>query len=188
MTMRRMILGLVAASMLNAATYARPHSRVDAVLEWNEVAMEVLNEQPPPEQMRFAAIVQLAIFEGVNAVTGDYESTLNTLNAPRGASAAAAVVGAAHKVLRTYFPDRAAEFDAARERSLARIPDGRDRRDGLDVGEAAAVAVMTAHENDGANMPEFYIPGPATPGEWQATPAAPPTADLIFTGPRSRRS
>jgi hypothetical protein len=168
------LLGVVAALMLNAVVQAAGRPREDAVLEWNEVAMEILNEQPPPEQMRFAAIVQLAVFEGVNAVTGDYDSTLNTLNAPRRASAEAAAVGAAHKVMRTYFPDQAAKFDAARERSLARIPDGPARHAGLDAGEAAAVAVMTAHENDGSDMPEFHIPGSANPGEWQPSADCPP--------------
>jgi hypothetical protein len=171
--MRRMLFCLGAALALGVAS--AHDARKDAVLEWNAIAFEeALDMQPPPEQMRFAAILQLAVFEAVNAVTGDYESTLSTLNSPRGASPQAAAIGAAHKVLRTYFPDRAAAFDAARERSLRRIPPGRARRAGLEVGETAATAVMAARENDGAELPEFYIPRPPTPGEWQPTPSCPP--------------
>jgi hypothetical protein len=77
-------------------------------------------------------------------------------------------------VLRTYFPDHAATFDAARERSLAKIPEGPARRAGLEAGEAAATAVMAARENDGSDMPEFYVPGSTAPGEWQPTPSCPP--------------
>ncbi len=173
MLTRRMLAGVAAALMLSVA--AAHERRKDAVLEWNQIAFEqALNNQPPPEQIRFAAILHLAMFEGVNAVTGDYESTLGTLNAQQGASPSAAAVGAAHKVLRTYFPDRAAEFDAARERSLKRIPPGRARRAGLEAGEAAATAVMAARENDGSELQEFYIPAPPTPGEWQLTPSCPP--------------
>ena len=103
--------GLAATVALSVAAAHEP--RRDVVLEGNAIAFEqALNEQPPPEQMRFAAILHLAMFEGVNAVVGDYQSTLSTLNAPRGASAAAAAVGAAHKVLRSYFPDRAPAFAA----------------------------------------------------------------------------
>jgi hypothetical protein len=173
MLLKRLLLCLSAALALNVA--AAHETRRDVVLEWNEIAFELaLNEQPPPEQMRFAAIMHLAVFEGVNAVTRDYQSTVSTLNAPRGASAAAAALGAAHKVLRTYFPDRAVALDAARERSLKRIAPGRARRAGLEVGEAAAIAVMAARENDGSDLPEFFVPPSTAPGQWQPTPSCPP--------------
>ena len=114
MTTRKLML--VGSLLMLGAAQARGdlgvrsgHGRVDAVLEWNRIAFEeVLNQQPPPEQVRFAAIMHLAVFEGVNAVTQDYESTLEALNAQRGASPSAAAIGAAHRVLRTYFPDHAA--------------------------------------------------------------------------------
>jgi hypothetical protein len=152
----------------------------DAVIEWNRIAMDgVLRELPPPIQMRFGAIMELAVFEGVNSIEGDYESTLDTLKSPRAASAGAAAVSAAHRVLRTYFPDRAAEFDAARERSLARIPDGSARRAGIEVGEAAAAAVMAMRENDGSDSPGAYLPGSAKPGEWQPTAGCPPDGGVF---------
>ena len=115
--MKRIFFGLLASLMLGSA-----QAHEDVVLEWNRIAFDLLLNQPPPLQMRFGAIVQLAVFEGVNAVAGEYESTLGVPRAPRDASAEAAAVSAAHRVLRTYLPDRAAEFDAARARSLARIP------------------------------------------------------------------
>lgn len=174
MTTRKLML-VGSLLMLGAAQARGDHGRVDAVLEWNRIAFEeVLNQQPPPEQVRFAAIMHLAVFEGVNAVTQDYESTLEALNAQRGASPSAAAIGAAHRVLRTYFPDHAATFDAARERSLRRIPKGPERRAGLEAGEAAADAVMASRENDGSDMPEFYVPASTSPGEWQPTPSCPP--------------
>ena len=172
---KRMLMSLCALLALGVAQARGPQNHGDEVLEWNRIAFDlVLNQQHPPEQMRFGAILHLAIFEGVNAVSGDHQSTLDTLSPSRGASASAAAVGAAHRVLRTYFPDHAAAFDAARERSLARIPNGPARRAGLEAGEAAAIAVMASRENDGSESPEFYVPGSNDPGEWQPTPSCPP--------------
>jgi hypothetical protein len=47
----------------------------DVVLRWNAIAVKTLIQQgqSPFSQARFAAIVQLAVFEAVNAITGDYE-------------------------------------------------------------------------------------------------------------------
>jgi hypothetical protein len=169
------IFGILAVLPLRAE-----NAHEDAVLEWNRIAFDALLDQPPPLQMRFGAIVQLAVFEGVNAVTGEYESTLDTLNASRSASAPAAAVSAAHRVLKTYLPERAAEFDAARDRSLARIPAGPARESGVAAGEAAAIAVMAARENDGSESPESYLPDSTEPGQWQPTRACPPTGGVFL--------
>src|SRR5262245_48186378 len=100
MTTKRILMLACMLLMLSTAQARGGHGREDAVLEWNRIAFdEVLNAQPPPEQMRFAAILHLAVFEGVNAVTEDYNSTVDTLYASRGASASAAAIGAAHRVL-----------------------------------------------------------------------------------------
>jgi hypothetical protein len=176
MTMKSMFLGICAA----VAIFSNANAHEDAVLEWNRIAMQVLNDQPPPLQMRFAAIVQLAVFEGVNSVTGDYESLIESSYPPRDASASAAAVSAAHRVLRSYFPERAAEFDAARKQSLGRIPDGPARQAGIAAGEAAANAVMASRENDGSEVPESYLPTSSAPGEWQLTSGCPPTGGVFL--------
>ena len=82
--------------------------------------------------------------------------------------------------LRTYLPDRAAEFDAARARSLERIPQGPGRDAGIAVGEAAAVAVMASRENDGSETPESFLPDSANPGEWQLTRGCPPEGGVFL--------
>jgi hypothetical protein len=48
-------------------------ARADVVLEWNEIVVAVVAETPPPQMNRIAAITHVAIFEAVNAVTGDHE-------------------------------------------------------------------------------------------------------------------
>ena len=88
------------------------------------------------------------------------------------ASAEAAAVAAAHGVLKNYFPAAADALDTARAQSLAAIPDGRPKRDGIAVGEAAAAAMILARANDGAAPPETFLPATADPGIWQPTPPA----------------
>jgi hypothetical protein len=81
---------------------------------------------------RNMAVVSLAMFEAVNAITGDYEPYLGTVSAPVGASPEAAAVAAAYRVLRTYVtaPATVAALDAARAASQ-RSPMGRRRTTAL---------------------------------------------------------
>src|SRR5688572_22188232 len=76
----------------------------DVVLDWNAIMVATVSSQNPFAQARFAAITQLAVFEAVNSITGDYEPYLAPIDAPSGASAEAAAVAAAHAVLINYFP------------------------------------------------------------------------------------
>ena len=117
--------------------------------------------------------MQLAVFEAVNATQGDYKPYLGTITAPPGASAEAAAVQAAYRVLRTYFPGSASTLDGQLAASLALIPDGQAKNDGIATGEAAALAMIALRANDGSSPPQFKVPGPSVPGEWQATPSCP---------------
>ena len=64
-----------------------------------------------------------------------------------------------------------AALDAARLASLAAIPDGQAKDDGIAVGEAAAVAMLLLRADDGWNAIVPYTPG-TDPGDWQPTPPA----------------
>jgi membrane-associated phospholipid phosphatase len=150
-------------------------AKADPVLDWNVIAVDtaVANGQNPFAQARFAAIVQVAVFEAVNAITGDYRPYLGSIVAPHGASANAAAVEAAYQVLKTSFPGSVSTLDAARASSLASIPDGQAKIDGIATGDAAANALIALRANDGSSPPQFKTPGPPVPGEWQATPSCP---------------
>src|SRR5580698_10481480 len=56
-------------------------AKADAVLDWNLIAVNtaVANGQNPFGQARSAAIVQLAVFEAVNAITRDYQPYLGSI-------------------------------------------------------------------------------------------------------------
>src|SRR5271165_7186834 len=170
---RKRILGLC---MLMATLLVGPAvAKADPVLDWNVIAVNtaVANGQNPFAQARDAAIVQVAVFEAVDAITGDYRPYIGSIDAPHGASADAAAIQAAYRVLSTYFTASAATLDAARASSLASIPDGQAKIDGIATGDAAAYALIALRANDGASPPQFKTPGPLVPGEWQTTPSCP---------------
>jgi hypothetical protein len=161
----------VLAVLLSGAAAAK----ADAVLDWNEIAVNtaIANGQNPFAQARYAAIVQLAVFEAVNSIKGDYRPYLGTIVAPPGASAEAAAIEAAHHVLITYFPGSAGTLNPALTNSLASIPDGDAKTKGIATGDAAAAAMITLRAHDGSSPPQFKVPGPPVPGEYQATPSCP---------------
>jgi hypothetical protein len=161
------LLCVLTASFLFVSAAAR----ADVVLDWNTIAVNtaVANGQNPFAQARYGAIVQVAVFEAVNSITGEYQPYLGTINAPAGASAEAAAVEAAYRVLSTYFGDPAGTLLGDRNNSLAHIPDGQAKSDGITVGDSVAMAITKLRNNDGSAPPQFKIPGPLVPGEWQAT-------------------
>ena len=170
-TKRTFGLCLLMATLLLGSAVAK----ADVVLDWNEIAVNtaIANGQSPFAQARYAAIVQLAVFEAVNAITRDYQPYLGSIVAPHGASADAAAIQAAYRVLSTYFPTSASTLGTARTNSLALIADGQSKSDGIATGDAAAFAMIALRANDGSSPAQFKIPGPAVPGEYQATPSCP---------------
>ena len=149
----------------------------DAVTVWNTIMQQTVASSNPFFQARSAAIVQIAVFEAVNAITGGYEPYLGTIAAAPGASPDAAAVAAAHRTLVTLHPGSAATLDASRAAALAEIPEGQAREDGVAVGEAAAAAILAHRADDGAGVVVAYTPG-TEPGAWQPTPPALATAVL----------
>jgi hypothetical protein len=150
-------------------------AKADAVLDWNAIAVNtaVANKQNPFAQARYAAIVQLAVFEAVNSITHKYKPYLGTITAPTDASPDAAAIEAAYQVLSTYFPASQSTLSADWTTSMQAIPSGQSKTDGIAVGDTAAAAMIALRGNDGSSPAEFYTPGPPVPGAWQATPSCP---------------
>ena len=177
-------IGAIAALSVSTAATAQVDisnvARTDVVLDWNAITMRAVGAQNGVEQVRLAAIAHLAMFEAVNAIEGHFAPYLGTVVAPADASPEAAAVAAAHAVLSYYVPDQATDLDAERVRSLAGIPDGRRKKRGIAVGEAAANALILHRINDGSGPAEFYQPQSGDPGQWQLTPGCPPQGGLFL--------
>lgn len=170
------------AAVLVAGLVCSPiAARADTVLDWNAIAMNtfISQGQSPFAQARFMSITQLAVFEAVNAITGDYRPYFGTVVAPVGASIDAAAATAAYKVLKNYFP-LASKIDAAYTASLAAIPDGSAKTGGIATGDAAATQMITARRGDGSAPPAFYAPTSTAPGQWRTTPSCPAAGGTNF--------
>src|SRR5687768_3188958 len=100
---------LAAAGLLLSSARA---AQADVVLEWNAIAVRTLTTQSPVvnpfAQARFAAIIQLAVFEAVNAITGEYDSYLGSAVAPTAVPIAAPVGASAEAAL---FPGKCGDAE-----------------------------------------------------------------------------
>jgi hypothetical protein len=114
------------------------------------------------------AFVQAAVYDAVVGVEGRYEPYQFHARAPRRASAKAAAVAAAHKVLVTYVPSAQAALDAAYAASLAQLPDGRAKTRGITYGTRVADSLIRLRANDGRSAPIKFAEPPA-PGIWRPT-------------------
>jgi hypothetical protein len=173
--------GCTSATLVALLVCSSIAARADVVLGWNEIAVSTLvgQGQSPFAQARLMAITQLAVFEAVNAITGDYKPYLGTVVAPAGASVDAAAVAAAYTVLEHYFP-LAPNLDNDYAASLALIPSGSAKSGGIATGEAAAAQMIALRLADGASPAQFYVPASIDPGVWQLTPSCPAAGGINF--------
>src|SRR5258705_4378008 len=154
--MRRVRTSVTLVALLACSPIA---ARADVVLDWNAIAVSTFigQSQTPYAQARFMAITQLAVFEAVNAITGDYKPYLGTVVAPVGASAHAAAVAAAYHVLKNYFPP-APNIDAAYTASPAAIPDGSAKSGGIATGQGAGAPMIAQGPHDGSSPLSVFPP------------------------------
>jgi hypothetical protein len=86
------------------------------------------------------------------------------------ASQDAAAAQAAHDVLVGLYPKLQTTLDTLLQESLAQIPDGAEKADGVNIGLTVAEQILSQRSNDGANaQPIPYVFGNA-PGDYQSTP------------------
>ena len=171
-------LGGGARSILRASTAVllaglvsgpAPASAQDIVLKWNDIAARAAVVTSPYNQARVMAIVQLSVFEAVNAITGEYEPYLDPATAAAaGASVDAAVIIAAHRALTNYFPTNLT-LDPARDLDLVAIPDGPAKTAGMAAGMAAANAMIALRTTDGSAPLTTFIPSTTLAGDYQLT-------------------
>jgi hypothetical protein len=94
-------------------------------------------------------MVLLAVYDAVVAIEGGYQPYAGAITAYPGADVRAAVATAAYLTARARVaPSQHAYLDTEYASYLASIPDGQAKSDGVDVGEAAATAMLTLRAND----------------------------------------
>jgi hypothetical protein len=146
-------------------------ARADEVLRWNRMATDaaVATQTDPLTESRAFAILHVAVHDALNAIDARYGTFSARLSAPRRADARAAAATAAHDTLVALFPAARNGFDATLEQSLAAIPDGPAKAEGVSVGQDAAARTLAARRDDGSGATVAYQPG-RTPGAYRPTP------------------
>ncbi|MFB9463433.1 vanadium-dependent haloperoxidase [Streptomyces cinereospinus] len=159
-----------------AGSHAPPAADPDAIREWNTIATDTISAnlgatRPSGQVVIWHGFVSAAVYNAVVGIRGDYAPYKWRARGPATASPEAAAVAAAHRVLVTYFPASQAPLDAAYSASLARIPRGSAKTQGVAFGERAAEHVIDLREGDGRGAPVRFTTPPA-PGVWRPTPPA----------------
>jgi len=185
------VVVMVASLMMLVSLVSAGPVRADEVFDWNIAGLDIAiaGGQNPIVHSRTLAMMHLAIHDALNAIDRRYEPYIYERRAEPNAAPGAAVAAAARDVLAGVIPmwgnaeQRAkalAMLESAYAAALAKIPDGLTKNDGIAVGQAAAVVMLTARRNDQATTTVPHTPGSA-PGQWRPTPnpvpANPPIAN-----------
>jgi hypothetical protein len=135
-------------------------ARGDVVIDWNAKAEAIgLEKRPrPPDSARGLAMMHVAMFEAVNAITRRYSPYRLSLTAEQGASAEAAAASAAHGIMVALFPDQQASVDVTLKASLAQVLEGEGKTNGIAIGKKAAAEILTLRASDGSSAGEQYRP------------------------------
>lgn len=166
--LRVMLLGTAAISI------ALHGSAQNAVTDWNTIASTTIvtngGEGPGASGVWFA-YTSIAVYDAVNAVHDHrFRPFYYSGRSAPDASAAAAAIAAAHRVLVNYFPAQQSTLDSAFDSSIAAITASqRAKTQGIAVGEAAADALISERAGDGLNANITYNE-PSGPGVWEPNP------------------
>ncbi|MDO8432731.1 MAG: vanadium-dependent haloperoxidase [Candidatus Binatus sp.] len=173
------------------ASGAHHSSGVALLRRWNQIAIDAsgLDHTPPApgetrlfgEQIgpgrasRAMAIVHIAMFDAINAISGKCRTYTGIHRAPA-ASMDSAIVQAAHDTLSALFPSQAPTFDTLLVQDLTTMRPGQRnaKAKGIALGHRAASAILGMRANDGSQIPEphmgvDFIPS-LLPGMWRQDP------------------
>ena len=164
------VFGIAAAVALAVPSRAE----ADVVTDANAKAAEIASRHPAtPIAVRMMAIVQVSVFEAVNAITGRYPAFRAKLSAAPGA------LRRRRGRRRTRGPrcsklmpgPAGGDRRGLSGRPEAASPTGPAKTSGIAVGEQAAAAIVALCADDGGNAADTYRPH-AAPGVYVADDAA----------------
>ena len=166
------VLPGVNSSSINRSNFTN-HRSGNPVTDWNATLLDAVRtaSSAPPLASRNMAMVHAAIYDSVNSISKKYSPYLVSIDAPAGASAEAATAAAAHRTLVGLYPAQAGKFDAALQSSLAKIPDGKAKQDGIALGQQVADQIISSRNTDGITKVVQYTPSTDL-GSWTPTPPA----------------
>jgi hypothetical protein len=187
MAVRVVKVATICLSVGLALFFPRPAS-ADAVTDWNANAAKaalaacIAPGNDPLHESRAYAMMHVAIHDALNAIDRRFRPYAFDAQGPTGASREAAVASAARDVLvpvinQLPFPPEClqagiASVEADYAASLAAVPNGTAKADGIQIGQASAAAILALRAGDGSDTPllDFAYPQGTNPGEYRNTP------------------
>ena len=195
-------VGLAAATLLALSglttTSAHGQTTQNTAIEWNAIASTAIFSpppagigQPPHSSVLSMAMVQGAVYDAVNAIDGGFTPYLVAPPADPGDSKEVAAATAAFRVL-VGFPtatppligvaaSQLATLQPLYDATLGSVPDGPAKQGGIEVGEAAARAMLQNRQGDGRFGTFTFVPG-TDAGDWRPGPPQGP-AGLVAVDP-----
>lgn len=168
----------VAASFASANSAGAYTFTDDPVLYWNQVLLQNVTGSPVITSRSYS-MMEVAMYEAVNATTGGTYKSYAGLPTSTGDSRAAAAT-AARDVLLFLLPingtqarlDQRAAIEQNYQSSLSVVAPGQTRTDGISTGAAAAQAIINMRTGDGSAAVVTYVPtDPPVDGRYQLTGA-----------------
>ena len=172
-----------------AQAHRGPAADPAVITTWDAIAVRTLTVDTTPAA--HPTVIQLnlgmmsaAVYDAVVSIEGGYAPYGGRVDVHgrRHASSQAAAATAAYRVLTTNFPQFAAKLAGDYQTSLALIPDGRAKDQGIAIGEAAAARIVLLRQGDGRGNPMIaYTRAPAI-GVWRPTPPALAPFAVVWMG------
>jgi len=173
----------IAGSASTATTDRNTKISGTSVIAWNQELLKIL--QTPGAQpatvhpTRSYAMLHAAIDDAIVSITHGASPLLVSVKAPREARPDAAAIEAGRATLVALYPGFTGELAQLADGQLAMIPNGADKQQGIQVGDAVAAKILQLRANDGsAVVPPPFTPG-TQPGNYRSTPPNFPTP--VFT-------
>ena len=173
------------AAALGALSISMPAGAVDPpadpVVYWNQVATQNIVGNPVLTSRSFA-MIEVAIYDALNASTGGLNPSYTGMAATSGDSRAAVSTAARDTLLSVLPPNgtpardtQRANIEASYQQSLALVAPGAARDAGIANGALAAANIFTARTGDHSTDVSTYAPqNPPVDGRYQLTGAGSP--------------
>ncbi len=141
------------------------------VVAWNQLTYDLAFAEDQFltfKGVRAFAMTHIAIHDALNAVVPRYHRYAYH-QTRRSADPVAAAAVAAHDVLASLYPAAGERLDEELATWLARVPDGKRKARGLELGAETAAAILALRDGDGFDFQGTYTFA-AGPGVYQTTP------------------
>jgi hypothetical protein len=171
------VTGATALSAVPASSASTGHSYAGAlhwhtagspstiVLQWYDITNNTVNDADFPQPVTVSNAWDISWLAAAHAVAGSRDPNYQT----------AALVQALHDTLVWLVPGDTSALDADLAATLATIPNGAAKSNGIAAGQQQATAEIAARQSDGLDTTSVdspFTPPPPAPGVWQPTPPA----------------